>query len=72
MNCGRYRVAVAGEIDTAVDQAVTSGHRDLVVSSARLALSLPDALGDRGNKEREFWPKVRGSCSARPKAVSMS
>ncbi len=55
VNSGRYRDTVAGEIDTAVDQAVTSGHRDLVVSGARLALSLPDALRDRGNKEREFW-----------------
>jgi hypothetical protein len=53
-NCGRYRETVAGEIDAAVEQAVVSGHRDLVVS-VRLTLSLPDALSDPGGKERQFW-----------------
>ena len=54
-NCGRYRETVVGEIDAAVEQAVASGRRDLVVSSVRLTLSLPDVLSDPGGKERQFW-----------------
>ncbi len=56
---GAYHDVIVGEIDAVAARAVGSGREDLIVSSLRLILSLPDALPPAprrdGHPDREAW-----------------
>jgi hypothetical protein len=58
-SCGTYRALVADEIDGAVADKIRSGQQSLMVSSLRLASSIPDAPSLFSNlpdkSEQDFW-----------------